>query len=121
MITAGVAALAAVFFILDFENPGDETTSAWMHLIQPALAVAVTALYGLLSIRASTSLIGQEKPTGAGKIRWKRDRTRNVLMAFWPMLAIKGFPVFIPDRQTQTENENPPVPGRREAAHRREL
>ena len=91
MITAGAAVLAAVFFVLNIGNPGDNTISAWIRLTEIMVALTAMVFYGLLVIRACESLMNAGELTGDSEVYWKRERTRKVLAAFWFMVVATGF------------------------------
>lgn len=95
MITAGAAALAAVFFILNL-GPGDMTRGAnWRILAEAVLTGAATVAYGGLSLNASKSMINPMGLTGDPEILWKKGRNERVLGFFWIILVMIGFLVVI--------------------------
>ena len=95
MITVGAATLAAVFFIMNLDNPYSGTTPAWVKACEAAVAMAAMSLYGRLVLQASMSLANPEQLMGGEEVDLKKRQTQKVLGSFWVMIVLTGFLVFI--------------------------
>ena len=95
MITVGAATLAAVFFIMNLDNPYSGTTPAWVRASEAAVAMAAMSLYGRLVLQSSMSLANPEQLTGDEEVDLKKRQTQKVLGSFWVMIILTGFLVFI--------------------------
>ena len=87
--------LAAVFFIMNLENPGSGTASVWGKVFESVVAMAAMLSYGALTLQASRSLANPQRLTGDEEVEFKKRQTRRVLGIFWVMLVITGFLVVI--------------------------
>ena len=94
MITAGAAALAAVFFIMNLGNAEANSSGDWRNLLEAAIAMAATVSYATLALNASTSITNPNGLSGDDELQWKVTGTRRVMGIFWVMLVMVGFLVF---------------------------